>query len=170
MFGEEMVKWMVVWLGLVLVASPEVLALRFHIQPNTKRCLKEEMRKNTLVTGEYEMSEAPGQRTDLQITDSKGHTAFARESIDKGKFAVIADEDDIYDICLISYLQHGQIQQPREVSLELKHGVEAKSYEEVRAARPCPPAHVSCSTSYATMCHTSRFFLLPSLRSHRSGN
>lgn len=115
----------------LLTIITNVHSLRFHIQPNTKRCLKEEMRKNALVTGEYELTDAPGQRTDLQITDSKGHTAFARESIDKGKFAVIADEDDIYDICFVSYQHHGQVHQTREIHLELKQGVEAKSYEEV---------------------------------------
>lgn len=42
-------------------------------------------------------------RVGLQITDSKGHVAFARESIDKGRFAVTSDEDDIYDFCLVSH-------------------------------------------------------------------
>jgi len=106
--------------------------LRFHLQPNTKRCLKEEMRKDVLVTGEYELTDAPGQRTDLAVTDSKGHTAFARENLDKGKFAVTSDEDDIFDFCFVSYMQQGHHMGPaREVHLEMKHGVEAKSYEEI---------------------------------------
>lgn len=42
-------------------------SLRFHLQPNTKRCLKEEMRKDVLVTGEYELSDSPGIRTDLLV-------------------------------------------------------------------------------------------------------
>jgi len=112
--------------------TPHVDSLRFHLQPQTKRCLKEEMRKDVLVTGEYELSEAPGQRTDLMVTDSKGHTAFARENLDKGKFAVTSDEDDIYDFCFVSYSQTGHQQGPaREVLLTMKHGVEAKSYEEI---------------------------------------
>ena len=51
---------------LVLTLSPTE-SLRFHLQPNTKRCLKEEMRKDVLVTGEYELTSAPGQRTDLTV-------------------------------------------------------------------------------------------------------
>jgi len=116
---------------LLMTSVDEARALRFHIQPNSKRCLKEEMRKDVLVTGEYELSDAPGQRTDLSITDSKQHTAFARENLDKGKFAVTADEDDIYDVCFVSYLQSGHAGPAREVHLEMKHGVEAKSYEEI---------------------------------------
>jgi hypothetical protein len=42
-------------------------SLRFHLPPNTKRCLKEEMRKDVLVTGQYDLSDAPGQRTDLSV-------------------------------------------------------------------------------------------------------
>ncbi len=68
----------------------------------------------------------------LKVTDSKGHTAFARENLDKGKFAVTSDEDDIFDFCFVSYMQSGHHPGPdREVHLEMKHGVEAKSYEEV---------------------------------------
>ena len=51
---------------LVLTLTP-TQSLRFHLQPNTKRCLKEEMRKDVLVTGEYELTAAPGQRTDLAV-------------------------------------------------------------------------------------------------------
>ena len=68
----------------------------------------------------------------IQVTDSKGHTAFHRENLDKGKFAVVSDEDDIFDFCFVTYLQHGQHAGPaREVHLEMKHGAEAKNYEEV---------------------------------------
>jgi hypothetical protein len=34
--------------------------LRFHIEMNEKKCLKEEIHKNVVVTGEYELSEALG--------------------------------------------------------------------------------------------------------------
>lgn len=53
-------------LVIVLTLTP-TQSLRFHLQPNTKRCLKEEMRKDVLVTGEYELTAAPGQRTDLAV-------------------------------------------------------------------------------------------------------
>jgi len=126
----QLYYWSVVILMISMLSST-VESLRFHLQPNTKRCLKEEMRKDVLVTGEYTLSDNTGQRTDLSVTDSKGHTAFARENLDKGKFAVTSDEDDIFDFCFVSYLQSGQQHIAREVHLEMKHGVEAKSYEEI---------------------------------------
>lgn len=56
-------------LVLVLYCLPlSIHCLRFHLQPNTKRCLKEEMRKDVLVTGEYTLSDSPGVRTDLLVS------------------------------------------------------------------------------------------------------
>ena len=45
-------------------------ALRFHLPANQRKCLKEEIHKDVLVTGEYELSEAPGQKTTLLVTIS----------------------------------------------------------------------------------------------------
>ena len=42
-------------------------ALMFHLSPNQKKCLKEEIHKDVLVTGEYELSDAPGQKTNLAV-------------------------------------------------------------------------------------------------------
>jgi len=118
----------------------QIAGLRFYLESNTKRCLKEELRKDVLVTGDYDLiSPTPGIRTDLQVTDSKGHTAFQRDNIDKGKFAVTADEDDIYDICFVSYQSHHQNAPPKEVHIELKHGVEAKNYEQIAAVGKLKP-------------------------------
>lgn len=127
---QTIYKFIYFQLFLILILSTLSNAVRFYLQPGTKRCLKEEMRKSVISTGEYELSDGLGQRTDLQITDSKGHSALLRENIDKGKIAVTSDEDDIYDICFISYSQGHQMP-PREVYIDLKHGVEAKNYEEV---------------------------------------
>jgi len=125
----------------VLLCAPLTIhCLRFHLQPNTKRCLKEEMRKDVLVTGEYTLSDSPGVRTDLSITDTKGHTALQRENVDKGKFAVTSDEDDIFDFCFTSYLSTGHnMPQAREVFLEMKHGVETKNYEQIASVGKLKP-------------------------------
>lgn len=110
----------------------ETRSIRFDLQPNTKKCLKEEMRKNLLAVGEYEVSSLPGTNVDFQITDSKGHTALIRDNVDgKGKFAVTSDEDDIYDFCFAySSSPHTSHQLlPREVNLDVRLGVEAKQYD-----------------------------------------
>lgn len=109
-----------------------VSTIRFDLQPNTKKCLKEEMRKNLLAVGEYEVSSLPGTNVDFHITDSKGHTALIRTNVDgKGKFAVTSDEDDIYDFCF-SYTSSPHVSHqllPREVNLDVRLGVEARQYD-----------------------------------------
>jgi len=42
-------------------------ALMFHLSPNHRKCLKEEIHKDVLVTGDYELSDAPGQIANLKV-------------------------------------------------------------------------------------------------------
>ena len=121
-------------IALILLVSPfeRTGSIRFDLQPNSRKCLKEEMRKNLLAVGEYEISSLPGTIVDFTITDSKGHAALMRNDVDgKGKFAVTSDEDDIYDFCFSysssPHLSHQLL--PREVNLDVRLGVEAKQYD-----------------------------------------
>ena len=41
--------------------------LQFHLSANQKKCLKEEIHKDVLVTGEYSLSEVPGQTASLKV-------------------------------------------------------------------------------------------------------
>lgn len=54
-----------VLLSLVLT---QVAAIQFHLSPNQKKCLREEIHKNVTVIGEYELSHAPGQKTKLHVS------------------------------------------------------------------------------------------------------
>ena len=58
-------SWLVVLL--VLVHMTPVDSLRFHVSPNRKKCLHEQIQKDLLVTGDYELSDAPGQKTLLLV-------------------------------------------------------------------------------------------------------
>lgn len=42
--------------------------IRWHMKPNTEKCLKEELRQNVLVKGEYEVTPAQGQRVDYVVS------------------------------------------------------------------------------------------------------
>jgi len=44
--------------------------IMFYLEPNSHKCLKEEVHANVLVTGEYEVSEAMGQKTDYVVSKS----------------------------------------------------------------------------------------------------
>jgi p24 family protein delta-1 len=55
-------------LTLVLVIClSSVNSLMFMLSPNHKKCLREEIHKDVLVTGEYELSDAPGQTANLKV-------------------------------------------------------------------------------------------------------
>ena len=53
------------------------------------------------------------------------------------------DEDDIYDFCVLSHalshIQPGAAGSIREVNLQMKHGVEAKNYEQLAAVSQLKP-------------------------------
>lgn len=46
-----------------------VRGISFHITPDERKCIREEVHKDVLVVGEYKLSEIPDQRTDLLVSD-----------------------------------------------------------------------------------------------------
>lgn len=46
-------------------------AIMWTLAPNTQKCLKEELHANVLVAGEYDVTEAPGQRVDYIVSYNK---------------------------------------------------------------------------------------------------
>jgi len=114
--------------------------IRFHLASNKKKCLKEEIHKNVLVTGEYE-AEDNGQRADLTVTDSRGHTLYSKEDAKKGRFAFTTEEYDMFEVCFTSK-SAGATGPEREVYLEVKHGIEAKNYEDIAKAEKLKPLEV----------------------------
>lgn len=117
---------------LTFVSSIE--SLMFYLPANQKKCLKEEIHKDILVKGDYFVSEIAGHHTKLEVLDSKGHILYNKDEASKGKFAFTTDEYDVFQICFdTKVLQdvRGGDQLVKEVHLNVKHGVEAKDYENV---------------------------------------
>ena len=52
----------------IAICLSAVDALMFHLSPNHRKCLKEEIHKDVLVTGDYELSDAPGQIASLKVS------------------------------------------------------------------------------------------------------
>ena len=59
--------------------------LMFHLEPNSRKCLKEEIHKGVLVTGDYDANQIPNQVVDLMVIDTKGQHFVNRENTDTGK-------------------------------------------------------------------------------------
>ncbi|XP_015120246.1 transmembrane emp24 domain-containing protein bai isoform X1 [Diachasma alloeum] len=110
----------------------DVQGIMFYLEPNGRKCLREELQAQTLLTGEYQVSDVPGQRVDYAVKDSKGSILSQKDDIPHGrswKFSFITDTPDTFEICFISHVQQHQRGMKQEITLKLKHGVEAKSYE-----------------------------------------
>jgi emp24/gp25L/p24 family/GOLD len=51
-----------------VICMSSVDSLMFMLSANQRKCLKEEIHKDVLVTGDYELSDAPGQTTSLKVS------------------------------------------------------------------------------------------------------
>ncbi|CAK1583322.1 unnamed protein product [Parnassius mnemosyne] len=113
--------------------------IMWSLAPNTQKCLKEELHANVLVAGEYEVVEAPGQRVDYIVRDSKGHILSQKDSINKGKFTFVTETYDTFEVCFISKVPPERRGVSQEVFLNIKVGFEAKNYEGIGEAAKLKP-------------------------------
>lgn len=44
------------------------LQIMFYLQPNEQKCLREDIHKDVLVSGEYEIQQAHGQNVEIQVS------------------------------------------------------------------------------------------------------
>jgi len=116
--------------------------IMWKLQPNAQKCLKEELQSDVLVTGDYEVQDAPGQKVDYVVRDSKGHILSQKEDISRGKFSFVTENYDTFEICFISRVPVQQRGLAQEVSLVTKRGVEAKNYEGLGEAAKLKPLEV----------------------------
>ncbi|NWU76987.1 TMEDA protein, partial [Onychorhynchus coronatus] len=131
---------------LLLLAGPG-RPISFQLPGKARKCLREEIHRDTLVTGEYEIGAPPGSSTgpsaNLKITDSAGHILYAKEDATKGKFAFTTEDYDMFEACFESKLPVGTGRMPDQlVTLDMKHGVEAKNYEEIAKVEKLKPLEV----------------------------
>ncbi|XP_063801147.1 transmembrane emp24 domain-containing protein 10-like [Pseudophryne corroboree] len=136
-----------IWL---LLLSPLCLllhgagAISFYLPPGSKKCLKEEIHKDVLVTGDYEVAEQqPALITHLRVTDSAGHILYSKEEAKKGKFAFTTDDYEVYEVCFESTGSSDALRSADQlIILNVKHGVEAKNYEDLAKAEKLKPLEV----------------------------
>lgn len=53
---------------LVVLLISNVQAIMWSHAPNAQKCMKEDLKTNVLVTGDYEVEEAPGQKIDYVVS------------------------------------------------------------------------------------------------------
>merc|ERR1711951_62412 len=119
-------------------------AMYFWLAPATKKCIKEEVHKDVVVTGEFSVSDTPGHVVHLKVTDSKQHILYNKEKATQGKFAFTTDDQDVFEVCFVSENTGGfqRDAKSHEVQINLKKGIEAKSYEEQAKTEKLKPLEV----------------------------
>merc|ERR1712168_1661551 len=126
----------VLLLSILSLLISNIHSISFTLTSQAKKCLREEVHKNVLVTGEYRVSEAPI-KTHLTVIDTNGHVLYKKEDAQKGKFAFTTDEYDMFEVCFHSDSSQGQFD--REVFLDVKTGVEAKNYDDLQKTEKLKP-------------------------------
>jgi len=122
-----------------------VHGMYFWLAPGTKKCVKEEVHKDVVVTGTYTAGEAALHKVHLKVTDSKQHILYNKEDAKEGKFAFTTDDQDMFEICFTSEKQGNGFtrdQGSHEIQIDIKKGVEAKSYEEQAKTEKLKPLEV----------------------------
>ncbi|XP_072930179.1 transmembrane emp24 domain-containing protein bai [Epargyreus clarus] len=114
-------------------------AIMWRMSPNTQKCLKEELHANVLVAGEYDVTEAAGQRVDYVVRDSKGHILAQKDGISKGKFTFVTETYDTFEVCFISKVPPERRGVTQDIMLDIKIGIEAKNYEGIGEAAKLKP-------------------------------
>ncbi|XP_053661048.1 transmembrane emp24 domain-containing protein bai [Anopheles marshallii] len=136
-------RMMLVMLAVLVVSTfPRTNAIMFRLGPNTQKCLRDEMQGNQIVAGEYEITNAPGQKIDYVVRDTKGHIMAQKDDISKGKFSFTSEVYDTFEICFISHVPPTHRGIDQEVLLDVKKGIETKSYEGIGEAAKLKPLEV----------------------------
>merc|ERR1712080_214622 len=104
----------------------------------SKKCLKEEVHKNVLVTGEYKVSAAPV-KAHLTVTDTNNHVLYKKDDAQNGKFAFTTDEYEMFEVCFQSEGAQGEGINDREIFLDVKIGVAAKNYADLQKTEKLKP-------------------------------
>ncbi|XP_076292101.1 transmembrane emp24 domain-containing protein bai isoform X1 [Lasioglossum baleicum] len=125
-------------------------SIRFFLEPNSMKCLKEETQAHVLVAGEYEVSETPGVKTEYIVRDSKSEVLSKNDNILHGKmlkFSFVLETYDKFEICFMAHAVQpsyaGNLKNVKqEVHLITKRGIEAKSYEAISEAAKLKPSEV----------------------------
>lgn len=119
-------EWIIVIFSFICLLE-SVRGIRFHLQPNQQKCLRDEMNANMLVVGwvvqfnrqqswlrnafifsEYEITAAPGQIIDYEVRDTKQHILSKKEDISRGKFSFTSEVFDVYELCFKSKVQQSK--------------------------------------------------------------
>ncbi|VUZ49837.1 unnamed protein product [Hymenolepis diminuta] len=126
------------YLSLALQLSTFTDALSFEIKTGETKCIHDEMEKDEIVVGNYEITAGPTSRVSVEVKDSKQHTFFQKLDASSGKFTFSSEVEDYFDVCFRSTGTGGAVD-TREVYIDIKQGDEAKNMDKLAEAGNLKP-------------------------------
>lgn len=119
-----------------------VSGIMFELPPNNQRCLRQEMDRDTLILGDFAVTPIQGQEVHYVVRDSKEHILAKNDNVTSGKFTFSTETADVFEICFISRVPSYYRGIPHHVMLNIKAGIEAKSYEALLTSGKLKPMEV----------------------------
>jgi len=118
-------------------------AVMFYLDPNTQKCLRDQVQAHQLVVMEFEVSDAPGHQIDYVVRDSKGGILAQKEKLlSTGKSTFTSEIYDTYEVCIVSRVPQEIRKVVQEISVLTKKGVEARNYDGIGEAGKLKPLEV----------------------------
>ncbi|GBG32951.1 Transmembrane emp24 domain-containing protein [Hondaea fermentalgiana] len=101
--------------------------VRFEVASTEERCIFDVLRKDQLVTGEFEVhADGDDVNMDIHVTGPLGEEVFSKQNSKMAKFGFTAEAAGEHVLCL-----RNNDMITREVQVKLRSGVEAKDLTEV---------------------------------------
>ncbi|VDO05595.1 unnamed protein product [Rodentolepis nana] len=94
-------------------------ALRFELKTGETRCIYDEMNKDEMIIGNYEITGGSTSQVSIAVKDSKQHTFFQKLGASSGKFTFSSEVEDSFDVCFHSKGSSGTVD-THEVFLDIK--------------------------------------------------
>eukprot|EP00296_Roombia_truncata_P008191 JP446667.1.p1 GENE.JP446667.1~~JP446667.1.p1 ORF type:complete len:219 (-),score=44.47 JP446667.1:279-866(-) len=121
--------------ALALVHACCASILQFEVQPNSKRCISQDVEKHTLMVLNYESSLNPG--VHVSIKDPEMMEFHRANDIQSGKHGFSSHQVGLYEYCFENTRMSSE--EIARIKFDLKTGVDAKDYSEVIKVKHLKP-------------------------------
>jgi hypothetical protein len=108
-------------------------AIKFHLGPNTQRCVSEHIPAKSLLTGEWELAEPEGAAaasqshgSAVEIRGPDSAAVFLKRDRDDGHFSITAAREGVHQVCVTS-----NASATRQVTLHMKTALEVADHDTV---------------------------------------
>jgi len=103
-----------------------------EVRPNKERCIYDEFRPDTLVTGKVKASPAyHDMQLYLKIADHEGQPVYENKQVLEATFAFTSQSESEYSFCFLDSYSGADVRPVRLVDIEIDHNNKEKDYEEV---------------------------------------